>query len=113
MDIIMRSITSTDINTIAFLNVRAKELKAGYNHSLSSLEQLQTEANALYDDLLENVQYSSLKKMYRIINDLEDACSTFDEFIENYHHNVYINKVATLVNNDEYDALPDTIRRSK
>ena len=109
----MRSITTTDINTIVFLNIRAKELKAGYNHSLSSLEQLQTEANALYDDLLENVQYSSLKKMYRIINDLEDACSTFDEFIENYHHNVYINKVATLVNNDEYDALPDTIRRSK
>jgi len=109
----MRSITTTDITAISFLNVRAKELKAGYNHSLYSLEQLQTQANALYDDLLENVQYSSLKKMCRIINDLEDACSTFDEFIENYHHNVYINKVATLVNNDEYDALPDTIRRSK
>jgi len=109
----MRSITSTDISKIAILNLRAKELKAGFHHSLSSLERLQTQANTLYDDLLENVQYSSLKKMCRIINDLEDACSTFDEFIENYHHNVYINKVATLVNNDEYDALPDTIRRSK
>ena len=108
----MKTITDTDINAITFLSIKAKELKAGYNHSLSSLEQLQTQANALYNDLLE--KYSgSLIEMLTIINDLEDACSTFDEFIENYHHNVYINKVTTLWNNDEYDALPDTIRRSK
>lgn len=109
----MRSITSTDISKIAILNLRAKELKAGFHCSLSSLEQLQAQANTLYNDLLENVQYSSLKKKFRIINDLEDACSAFDDLIEEHHHNAYLSKVATLVNNDEYDALPDTIRRSK
>lgn len=81
----MRKITTTDINAITFLDIRAKELKIGYNHSLESLEVLQAEANTLYNDILENVEHGSLTEMLTIINDLEDACSTFDEFVENYH----------------------------
>tara|TARA_R110001583_G_scaffold92531_1_gene235108 strand:+ start:75 stop:368 length:294 start_codon:yes stop_codon:yes gene_type:complete len=97
----MRKITTTDINAITFLDIRAKELKMGYDHSLDSLEVLQTEANTLYNDLLENIEHGSLTEMMVSINDLKDACSTFDEYVENYFYSPYANKAPKSCNNDQ------------
>ena len=109
----MRAITTNEITDTVFLINKAKELKKAHSLSIRSLMHLQAQADTLYSVLIENVEFDTQTKMLRFFNDLEDACSTFDELIEEYHHHDYFNKVTTLWGNDEYDAQPDSIRRSK
>ena len=74
---------------------------------------LQAQADTLYSNLLENVNFGTQTKMLSFFNDFEDACSTFDELVEEYRHNEYINDITTHWLNGEYVALPDSIRRTK
>lgn len=109
----MRAITTNEITNVVSLINKAKELKTAHNLSIRTLMHLQAQADTLYHSLIGNIDFESQTKMLRFFNDLEDACSTFDELVEEYRHNEYINDITTHWLNGEYVALPDTIRRSK
>jgi len=109
----MRAITTNEITDTAFLINKAKELKTAHNLSIRSLMHLQAQADTLYQNLIGKIDFESQTKMLRLFNDLEDACSTFDELVEEYCHNEYMSKVAALCDNDEYEAFPDFIKRTK
>ena len=109
----MRTITTDEITDSVFLINKAKELKKAQSLSIRSLMHLQAQADTLYHSLIENVHFGTQRKMLSFFNDFEDACSTFDELVEEYRHNEYINDLTTHWLNGEYVALPDTIKRSK
>jgi phage terminase large subunit len=109
----MRAITTNEITNVVSLINKAKELKTAHSLSIRTLMHLQAQADTLYHSLIGNIDFESQTKMLRFFNDLEDACSTFDELVEEYRHNEYINDITTHWLNGEYVALPDTIRRSK
>ncbi len=106
----MRAITTNEVTNTVFLINKAKELKQAHSLSIRSLMHLQAQADTLYNNLLENVDYEPHSN---IINPLEKACDIFDELVEEYRHNEYINDITTHWLNGEYVALPDSIRRSK
>ena len=106
----MRTMTTNEITDTVFLINKAKELKASQSLSIIALEQHQRVASLLYAQLLNEVDYESHSN---IINPLEKACDIFDELVEEYRHNEYINDITTHWLNGEYVALPDTIRRTK
>lgn len=109
----MRTMTTNEITDVVFLINKAKELKTAHNLSISALKSFKAQADTLYHNLLENVHFESQTKMLSFFNDFENACSTFDELVEEYRHNEYINDITTHWLNGEYVALPDTIRRTK
>ena len=109
----MRAITTNEITNVVSLINKAKELKTAHSLSIRTLMHLQAQADTLYHSLIGNIDFESQTKMLGFFNDLEDACSTFDELVEEYRHNEYINDITTHWLNGEYVALPDTIRRSK
>ena len=109
----MRTITTDEITDSVFLINKAKELKKAQSLSIRSLMYFQAQADTLYHSLIENVDFDTQTKMLSFFNDFEDACSTFDELVEEYRHNEYINDLTTHWLNGEYVALPDTINRSK
>jgi len=106
----MRTITTNEVTDTVFLINKAKELKTAHSLSIRTLMHLQAQASTLYNNLLENVDYNPHSN---IINPLEKACDIFDELVEEYRHNEYINDITTHWLNGEYVALPDTIKRSK
>jgi hypothetical protein len=109
----MRAITTNEITDTVFLINKAKELKTAHSLSIRTLMHLQAQADTLYHSLIGNIDFESQTKMLRFFNDLEDACSAFDELVEEHHHNEYTKRVENLWSNGEYDAQPDSIRRSK
>jgi len=109
----MRAITTNEITDTVFLINKAKELKASQSLSIRTLMHLQAQADTLYHSLIGNLHFETQTKMLRFFNDLEDACSTFDELVEEYRHTEYINDLTTHWLNGKYVALPDTIKRTK
>ena len=109
----MRAITTNEITDTAYLINKARELKTAHSLSIRSLMHLQAQADTLYSNLLENVDFGTQTKMLSFFNDFEDACSTFDDLIAEHQLNEYMSKVAALCDNDEYEALPDFIKRIK
>ena len=109
----MRTMTTNEVTNVVSLINKARELKTAHNLSIRSLMHLQAQADTLYSNLLENVNFGTQTKMLSFFNDFEDACSTFDELVEEYRHNEYINDITTHWLNGEYVALPDSIRRTK
>ena len=105
----MRTITTNEITDTVFLINKAKELKTAHSLSIRTLMHLQAQADTYYDLILSD----SIVHQSNLIDPLEKACDIFDMLIEEYHHNEYISKVAALCDNDEYEALPDSIRRTK
>jgi hypothetical protein len=77
----MRAITTNEITDIVFLINKARELKAAHNLSIIALEQHKRVADSYYNLLLSD----AIVHQANFIDPLEDACSTFDELIENYH----------------------------
>ena len=106
----MRTITTPEVTDAVFLINKAKELKTAHSLSIIALEQHQRVASVLYAKLLNEVDYEPHSN---IINPLEKACDIFDELVEEYRHNEYINDITTHWLNGEYVALPDTIKRTK
>ena len=109
----MRAITTNEITDTAYLINKARELKTAHSLSIRSLMHLQAQADTLYSNLLENVDFGTQTKMLSFFNDFEDACSTFDDLIAEHQLNEYMSKVAALCDNDEYEAFPDFIKRTK
>jgi len=109
----MRTMTTNEITDTVFLINKAKELKASQSLSIRTLMHLQAQADTLYHSLIGNIHFETQTKMLRFFNDLEDACSTFDELVEEYRHTEYINDLTTHWLNGKYVALPDTIKRTK
>lgn len=109
----MRAITTPEITDTVFLINKAKELKKAHSLSIRSLMHLQAQADTLYQNLIGKIDFESQTKMLRLFNDLEDACSTFDDLIAEHQLNEYMSKVAALCDNDEYEAFPDFIKRIK
>jgi len=105
----MRTITTNEITNVVSLINKARELKTAHSLSIRTLMHLQAQADTLYALLLDD----SIVHHDNLIDPLEKACDIFDELVEEYRHNEYINDITTHWLNGEYVALPDTIKRSK
>ena len=105
----MRTMTTNEVTNVVFLINKAEEIEESRNLSIRSLMHLQAQADTYYDLILSD----SIVHQSSLIDPLEKACDIFDMLIAEHQHNEYMSKVAALCNNDEYEALPDSIRRTK
>lgn len=105
----MRTMTTNEVTSILSLINKARELKTAHNLSISALERFKAQADRFYDLVLSD----AIVHQSNLIDPLEKACDIFDMLVEEHHHNEYNKRVENLWSNGEYDAQPDSIRRSK
>tara|TARA_R110000868_G_scaffold170287_1_gene405525 strand:- start:117 stop:434 length:318 start_codon:yes stop_codon:yes gene_type:complete len=105
----MRTMTTNEVTSIVSLINKVKELNPAHNLSIGALKKLCTQANKWYNLVLSD----AIVHQSNLIDPLETACDIIDELIEEYDHNAYNKRVENLWSNGEYDAQPDSIRRSK
>jgi hypothetical protein len=105
----MRTMTTNEVTSILSLINKARELKTAHNLSIAALEHFKAQADTFYDLVLSD----AIVHQSNLIDPLEKACDIFDMLVEEHHHNEYTKRVENLWSNGEYDAQPDSIRRSK
>ena len=105
----MRTMTTNEVTNVVSLINKAEEIEESHNLSIRSLMHLQAQADTYYDLILSD----AIVHQSNLIDPLEKACDIFDDLIAEHQLNEYMSKVAALWDNDEYEALPDTIRRTK